>query len=65
MHLFCDFIPYDIIRYNIGWYYIFLVFGVFAANMLLIGGQSLLEILGMWKQYWARRALKRKIAKLL
>ena len=65
MHLFCDFVPEEINRYNIGWYYIYLVFTVFGANMLLIGGQSLLDILGMWKRYWARRALKKKIAKLL
>ena len=38
MHTFSNYVSEEIIRYGIGWYYIYLVLFIFAANMMLIGG---------------------------
>jgi len=44
MHLFCDFVPDEMARYNFGWYFVYLVFIIFGANMLIIGGSMIMDI---------------------
>lgn len=65
LHVFSDFVPEEITRYEFGWYYIYLVFFVFFMNIFIIGGVMLLDLYGMWRKYWKKRSLKRKIKKVL
>lgn len=44
MHLFSDFVPDENIRYQFGWYYIYLVFMIFGLNMLIIGGNTIIDV---------------------
>jgi signal transduction histidine kinase len=61
MFLFCDFVPDEATRYRFGWYFVYLVFIIFGANMLIIGGHMLMDICEMSRRYWTKRTLKRKI----
>jgi len=61
MHLFSDFVPEETTRYNFGWYFVYLVFIIFGANMLTIGGTMLIDVYEMTRRYYTKRTLRRKI----
>jgi hypothetical protein len=65
MHLFSDFVPEETTRYNFGWYFVYLVFIIFGANMLIIGGTMLMDMYEMIRRYCTKRTLRRKIYKAL
>lgn len=65
LHFFSDFVAEDTLRYNIGWYYIYLVALIFILNMLIIGGRMVLEMVAMWESYWFRAKMRRKILQAL
>ena len=61
MHLFSDFVPEEKTRYKFGWYFVYLVFIIFGANMLIIGGTMLIDVCEMTRRYCTKRTLRRKI----
>lgn len=65
MHLFCDFVPDDMARYIYGWYFVYLIFTIFGANMFIIGGSMILEICKYTRRYWTKRTFRRKIMNAL
>ena len=65
MHLFSDFVPDDATRYEFGWYFVYLVFIIFGANMLIIGGHMLIDLCKMWRRYWTKKSIKQKIDRTL
>lgn len=65
LHVFSEFVPDEVSRYKFGWYYVYGVFMVFTANILVIGGVMLYDLYGIWRKYWKKRSLKIKIQKVL